>query len=85
MNRCMKSMRWREEVVSKLKAHDENHQNVSFIDSPEVLWEENEVEGVLTRIGNGSIPDKRVLDSLSAAPGSRRAWASQSGKNAKEG
>jgi len=50
----MKSMRWREEVVSKPKAHDENHQNVSFIDSPEVLWEENEVEEVLTRIGNGS-------------------------------
>jgi hypothetical protein len=47
-------MRWREEVVSKPKAHDENHQNVSFIDSPEVLWEENEVEEVLTRIGNGS-------------------------------
>jgi hypothetical protein len=31
------------------------------------------------------IPDKRVLDSLSAAPASRRAWTSQSGKNAKEG
>jgi hypothetical protein len=36
------------------KAHDENHQNVSFIDSPEILWEEDEVEEVLTRIGNGS-------------------------------
>ena len=46
-------MRWREEVVLKPKAHDENHQNVSFMDSPEVLWEENEVEEVLTRIGNG--------------------------------
>lgn len=54
MNRRMKSMRWREDVVSEPKAHDENHQNVSFIDSSELLWEEDEVEEVLTRFGNGS-------------------------------